>query len=73
MKFSNREIKDLLFAWFMISLAFAVLFAGSYKVLLNFNFTLVFSFVIAFFTAGLGFLLHEIMHKYVARKYGLLA
>ncbi len=73
MKFSNKEIKDLLFAGFMISLAFAVLFAGSYKILLNFDFILILSFILAFFTAGLGFLLHEIMHKFVARKYGLWA
>ena len=73
MRFSHREIKDLWFAGFMISLAFAILLSGSYQALFKFNFSLILSFVIAFFTAGIGFLLHEMMHKYVAQKYGLWA
>ena len=60
------------FAGFMISLAFAVLLAGGYRVLFSFSAT-GFAFVIAFFTAGVGFLLHELMHKYVAQNYGLWA
>ncbi len=72
MKFSHREIKDLLFAGAMISLAFAVLIAGGYKVFLSFS-RVGFAFMIAFFTAGIGFLLHELMHKFVAQKYGLWA
>jgi len=30
-------------------------------------------FIISLFTAGLGFLLHELAHKFVARRYGCLA
>lgn len=73
MKFTRREIKDLTFAGFMISLAFAILFSGGYKILSNLNSSLILAFVISFFTAGIGFLLHEMMHKYVAQSYGLRA
>ena len=69
MRFSEREIRDLLVAWFMISLAFAILFTG-------FPFSLkvfVVTFVISILTAGIGFLLHELMHKYVAQRYNLWA
>ena len=71
MKFSSREIKDLLFAGIMISLAFAILLADGYKSLFSFNSGILIVFVVAFFTAGVGFLLHELMHKYVAQSYGL--
>ena len=67
MKFSSIETKDLFYAGVMISLAFAILLSGG---LLGLNTTI---FLIAFFTAGLGFLLHELMHKYVAQGYGLWA
>jgi len=67
MKFSPIETKDLFYAGVMISLAFAILLSGG---LLGLNTTI---FLIAFFTAGLGFLLHELMHKYVAQGYGLWA
>ncbi len=68
MKFSNTEIKHLLRAWFFISLAFAILFSG-------FSLTAEFgiAFVISAITAGIGFLGHEIMHKYVAQRYGCWA
>ena len=73
MKFSSREIKDLFFAGIIISLAFAILLVGGYNGLLELNSSLIIAFVAAFFTAGIGFLLHEMMHKYVAQGYGLWA
>lgn len=73
MKFSHREIKDLWIAGLMISLAFAILLAGGYKAFFSLNTTLIIVFIIAFFTAGIGFLLHELMHKLVAQRYGLWA
>ena len=69
MKFSDKEKKDLFFAGLMISLAFAILLSGGFSGILSFGFYVV--FVIAFFTAGIGFLFHELMHKYVAQSYGL--
>ncbi len=71
MKFSYKEIKDLFYAGIMISLAFAILLSGGYNALFSFNRGLIFAFVVSFFTAGIGFLLHELMHKYVAQKYRL--
>ena len=70
MKFSSIEKKDLFYAGIMISLAFAILLSGGFNIL-NSGFLIV--FVISFFTAGLGFLLHELMHKYVAQSYDLWA
>ncbi|HUW43966.1 MAG TPA: hypothetical protein VMV95_03340 [Bacillota bacterium] len=71
MKFSTKEKKDLFFAGIMISLAFAILLSGGLSGILSLSFYVI--FVIAFFTAGIGFLLHELMHKYVAQSYGLFA
>ncbi len=70
MKFSGKEKKDLLYAGLMISLAFAILLSGGFRI---FNSGFFIIFIIAFFTAGIGFLLHELMHKYVAQGYGLFA
>ena len=65
MMFSPAEMKDLVRAWLLLSLAFAIVFAG---------FSLDFRFFVAVltagFTAGTGFLLHELAHKFVAQKYG---
>ncbi len=73
MKFSKREINDLIFAGAMISLAFAILLAGGYNAIINFNQNLILLFIVSFFTAGIGFLLHELMHKYIAQRYKLWA
>jgi Zn-dependent protease len=70
MKFSQIEKKDLFYAGFMLSLAFAILLSGGFNI---FNSGFFIIFVLAFFTAGVGFLLHELMHKYVAQSYGLWA
>jgi len=72
MKFSNSEVKDLFFAWILISLAFAILFSGIGS-LFKAPFLFALSFGISAFTAGIGFLFHELMHKYVAQGYGFRA
>lgn len=63
MELSNREIRDLAAAWIALSIAFANLLGG-----LNTE-----AVLLAAGTAGIGFLLHEIAHKVVARNYGLYA
>lgn len=77
MRFSSREIRDLFFAGLLISVAFSIVFAGGFDGLLHgaiqLQSTLLVGLVIAFFTAGVGFLLHELMHKFVAQSYGLRA
>jgi len=57
----------------MISLAFAILFSGGAGGLLSLNSGFFIVFIVAFFTGGIGFLLHELMHKYAAQRYGLFA
>ncbi len=64
MHFSKHEIKELAKAWIVISLAFTILYTG-----ISFTAAAGIIFVIAALTAGVGFLLHEIAHKYFAQKY----
>ena len=66
--FSEREIKDLVKAWIIISLAFAIVLGG-FKSFSNF----VQMFLISSLTVGTGFLLHELAHKMIAQHYGCLA
>jgi Zn-dependent protease len=67
MKFSNIEKKHLAKAWIAISLAFGIVLAGGFRGIMSEN---IFSmFIIAALTVGIGFLAHEIAHKYVAQKY----
>ncbi|MBI2148266.1 hypothetical protein HYU23_01160 [Candidatus Woesearchaeota archaeon] len=63
---SNREIKDISKAWLAISIAFGIVLGG---LTLKF-FT---AFVISAIAVGLGFLLHELSHKFFAQKYGYRA
>ncbi len=65
-KFSPVEFAHLFWAWILISIAFA-------EVLKTTETGFFYFFGIALFTAGIGFLLHELAHKYVAQKYGCFA
>ncbi|MBN1645113.1 hypothetical protein JW851_03685 [Candidatus Woesearchaeota archaeon] len=65
----TREIQDLVKAWFIISLAFAIAFSGGRL----FDSAIVLIFLVSSFTVGLGFVLHELAHRYMARKYGAKA
>ncbi len=67
MKFSQIEKEHLLKAWVAVSFAFAVLNTSI------FSQTFLLFFIISLLTVGLGFLLHEIAHKFVAQKYGCWA
>jgi len=64
--FSEIELRDLFKAWFAISLAFAIVLGG----ITSKFFT---TFIISALTVGIGFLLHELSHKFLAQKYGCLA
>ncbi|MBI2666866.1 metalloprotease [Candidatus Woesearchaeota archaeon] len=74
---SRIELIDITKAWVAISLAFAFVYSGASFIngSLNniFEIRFLILFVISLFTAGLGFLLHELAHKFVARRYGCLA
>lgn len=64
---SKTEIKDLLKAWIAISLAFAIVLGRGFTG--NIFYALAFSAL----TAGIGFLLHELAHKFTAQHYGCFA
>jgi len=68
MGISRTELSHLLRAWFIISLAFAIAFTG-------FSLDPAFLIVIAIsgFTVGIGFIFHELGHKFLAQKYGCWA
>lgn len=66
---SKTEIQHISRAWLAISLAFAILMSGGLSLSLGF----LTSFLIAAFTVGLGFLFHELAHKFVAQRYGCFA
>ena len=76
-KTSKIELIDITKAWLALSLAFAFVYAGAS--LMRGNIDRLFSqqflilFVVSLFTAGLGFLLHELSHKFVAQRYGCMA
>ncbi len=63
---SDREIKDITKAWFAISLAFGIVLGGLTSRFFP-------AFVISAVAVGLGFLLHELSHKYFAQRYGYKA
>jgi Zn-dependent protease len=74
---SKTEVVDILKAWLALSLAFAFIYSeanflsGSLGKILSLPFLNL--FIISLFTAGLGFLLHELAHKFVAQRYGCVA
>lgn len=70
-RFSSREIRDLLIAWLALGVAFALFFGGGATAIYRPDFVLL--FIVSFLTAGVGFLLHELAHKIVAVHYGQLA
>jgi Zn-dependent protease len=69
-KFSRMEIRDILIAVLVLSLAFSVvLYSGSYLASNTIiNMLLVFAVSVVLVTCS--FLLHELGHKYVAQSYG---
>jgi Zn-dependent protease len=59
----SHEFKDIVKAWLAISIAFGILIYAEKK-------PFVFSIAVAAITVGLGFLCHELSHRYYARKFG---
>lgn len=76
-KTSSTELIDIAKALAALSLAFTFIYSGAS--LLSGSISKVFSlsfpklFLISLCTAGLGFLLHELAHKFVAQHYGCTA
>jgi Zn-dependent protease len=68
---SEKELKDLLIAWLLISLAFAIVRTSDTgltvaRFLSNTFLTMI---IISALTVGIGFLFHELAHKVVAQRY----
>ncbi len=61
MKFSQKEISDLLISWIVLSVAFVLFTRSTNPVFIP----------QMFFIVGTAFGLHELSHKYVAQSYGL--
>lgn len=76
-RFSKKECFDITKAWLVLSLAFALLLGGIS--FFGFNLSKIFSFnflilvFVSLLTVGLGFLLHELGHKFLAQYYGCQA
>jgi len=79
LRFSQRELKDLLIAWLALGVAFAIfLNPGLLQSVLDPSTTPNLSamggaLVLSLLTAGVGFLLHELAHKVVAVRFGQVA
>lgn len=76
-RITRREEADLFVAWLAISLSFAIIKIAPYGILgpvgpVNPVSALIF-FAIALFTVGIGFILHEMAHKFTAIRYGFWA
>lgn len=68
-RFTSREVRDIIISMLVITLVFAYLFSGR-------NFQVLYSSVIipvTFIAVGMGFVLHELAHKFVAIRYGFWA
>jgi hypothetical protein len=63
-RFSLKEIEDILLAWIALSFAFAVVLYP-----LNGSGFLLY-FLASFIVLGAAFIMHELMHKFVAQSYG---
>jgi len=76
---SRQELIDITKAWIALSLAFTFVFSGMSLLSSGAGFANLFSlaflkiFLISLFTAGIGFLFHELGHKFVAQRYGCVA
>ena len=69
MHFSNDEFFRMVKAWLAISVAFGIILFDGF----DFGPKFVKVLVIAGVTVGVGFILHELAHKFVAQKFGLYA
>lgn len=66
MRFSRIEIYEIAKALFAVSLMFALAYAGL-------SFSLISIFPVVLITVGIGFVLHELGHKFLAQRYGCWA
>jgi Zn-dependent protease len=85
--FSRTEVRDIFIAWIALSFAFTGAFSGGFLYGFNNrisfygflpndqpeNLSLEWTFIYALMTIGVGFVLHELTHKFIAERYGFVA
>jgi Zn-dependent protease len=78
-RISRRERNDLIIAWFSISIAFSLAFSGGVGVWMGSPIqrttleTYLVFLILSMVTVGLGFVLHELAHKFTAMNFGYWA
>jgi Zn-dependent protease len=71
MRFSGREVVDLLAAWLALGLAFTLFFDPAARAMVP---NAIITFLpTSLVTVGVAFLLHELAHKFVAVRFGQVA
>jgi len=73
--FSQTEVRDIVIAWAALALAFTIAYGGGIAAgsSLFAGQSFVYLYVVAFVAVGSGFVLHELMHKFTAERYGYWA
>ena len=69
---SVKEFKDLSISAIVLAIAFGIAFSGGFRAFLDLRTLGIFS-LISLIAVSLGFVLHEMGHRYIARKYGFFA
>jgi Zn-dependent protease len=72
-RITERERKDLGIAWLALALAFTLALAGGISVSGVDLGTVALYFILSLITVGVGFVLHELAHKFTAIRYGYWA
>jgi len=67
-----REMRDLVTGWLAVSLAFAIMFIHNLGWRVPLHLFLIY-LVVALLTVGIGFILHELAHKFTAIRFGYWA
>ena len=67
-----KELKDLVISALVLALAFGIALSGGYRAFFAPQ-SLVIVFLMSIVAVSLGFVLHEMGHRFVARKFGCFA
>lgn len=68
----TRELKDLVVSALLLALAFGIAFSGGFRAILEPG-RLIGMFLLALVGVSAGFVLHELGHRFVARRFGCFA
>ncbi len=69
----SREIKEILLADVVLTFAFSLVMIGGIQNLYTLLPLFIYFLPISFIAVSLSFILHELMHKFIAEKYGAIA